>query len=61
MEKLEDKTNSGPLTSLPVERLIGAACNTDARAKILKFFWGGTPMSARQTTVSPKSAPQNRL
>ena len=33
MEKMENNgENSGPLTSLPVDRLNGAACNADARA-----------------------------
>ena len=33
MKKKNNGGNSGPLTSLPVDHLNGAACNADARAK----------------------------
>ena len=32
MEKENNGENSGPLTSLPVDRLNGGDCNTDAHA-----------------------------
>ena len=36
MEKRENNgENSGPLTSLPVDRLIGGTCNADACVKTL--------------------------
>ena len=52
MKKEKNGKNSGPLTSLPVDRLNGTACNADARAKIMAEIVA-TNIVASQPTATP--------
>ena len=50
--KKKNGKNSGPLMSLPVDRLNGIACNADARAKIIAGIVA-TNIIASQPTATP--------